>query len=287
MGVGQPGMQGHQARFDGETRQAESQGGLHPERKLHGGLGRGGKEAEQEQAGQHEQRAARAHHIVFEARLERRAPAFMHDQEIRGEGHQFPVAVEGGRVRGGNNARQGGEGQEQEKPVPAPALVADVAQGIDADHQGHQDDQQQEEPGRGRAGDDPCCREGQGRKQGGDQRCGAQAQEEGQTRDERAAVKTPVGRVDGRVQGRKAEVGAQPRGQRPAQQAERGHGQGQHHHDHDDQAHRPESSRSHFFSLHMILSPGPQPPAQTKKPQARQAPMAKPDVPRRTPGTFG
>lgn len=47
---GQPGMQGHKARLGCETGQAENQSGLQPERKLRGGLGRCGKDAEQKQA---------------------------------------------------------------------------------------------------------------------------------------------------------------------------------------------------------------------------------------------
>ena len=46
------------------------------------GQRRGGKDAQNEQAGQHEQRAARAHHIVFEASLIGRAASFVNHQEV-------------------------------------------------------------------------------------------------------------------------------------------------------------------------------------------------------------
>ena len=176
MGVGQPGVQGHQTGFDAEARQAEHQGRLEPEREVEGGQRRGGKNAEDEQARQHEQRAARAHHVIFETGLIGRAPPLVHDQEVGSEGHQFPVAVHGRRIRRGDDARQGGEGQQQEKPVPALAPVVDVAQRVDADHQGHQGDHYQEEPGQGRAGNDADRREGQSREKNGDLRGRAQAQ---------------------------------------------------------------------------------------------------------------
>ncbi len=82
VGVGQPGVQGNQTGLDAKARQAERQSRLEPERKVEGGQRRGGKDAQNEQAGQHEQRAARAHHIVFEASLIGRAASFVNHQEV-------------------------------------------------------------------------------------------------------------------------------------------------------------------------------------------------------------
>ena len=103
MGVGQPGVQGHQTGLDAEARQAEQQRALEQ--------GRRKALPQQQQTGQHEQRAARAHNIVFDAGVVRRASVFVHHQKIGGKGHQLPVAVHAGHVGGGDDARQRGEGQ--------------------------------------------------------------------------------------------------------------------------------------------------------------------------------
>ncbi len=94
----------------------------------------------------------------------------------------------------------------------------DIAQGVDADHQRHQGDHDQEKPGQRRRGNDANGGAGQCREQGGNDGSRAQARQKGQAGHERAHIETPIGRMHGRVHDRQPEVTAHGIGQGAAQQ---------------------------------------------------------------------
>ena len=204
--IGQPGMEGHKTGLDGKADKAEQNGGLRgPDAQLRRGGGNGRQQgvapAQQHETGQHETGAARAHDIILEARIMRGAVIFMHDKEVGGKGHQLPVAVQRAHVRSGHDARQRGEGQEQEEPVPALALgVRHIAHGVDGDNQRHQRNDDEEEFRR-RHGMRFVDDGGKGQQSGdtAQEFRAAHLEPEGQPHDESAAIKHPESGMHGRM----------------------------------------------------------------------------------------
>ena len=223
--VGQPRVQGHKAHLDGKTGKAKHKRALNkPGRKR--GI------TQQQQAGQHEQRAARAHYIIFKTSIVGTAVVLMHHQEVGGEGHEFPVAIHARRVARGNNARQRGEGQQQEEPVAAMALM-DVAQRVHADHQSHNADHDQEELGGGGCLGCQCGKERQRGSGHAHQGSAVKLYQEGCASGKGTKVVTPVCRVccrmwHGHIIGR-----SQHAGDGPAKHAKQGHNRSQTQHQKD------------------------------------------------------
>ena len=155
----------------------------------------------------------------------------MHHEEIGGEGHELPVAVQRPKIGLAHDARQRGEGQGQEEPVARRVLVmGHVVQRIEADHHGHQTDERKEELGEPVDGIDEDA--GQRQRRGQHHGPGGKpvAQETARAAQRRSGIEQPEGHMRLRMAHRLGQPPAfQKRKQFGAEQARQRHDQRQQH----------------------------------------------------------